>query len=193
MLALRIDLALIAKDEPNPVMRTRIERVLAEIDTTMGAMRLIINELRPTVLDLGIDAAIEWEIAKFHRRTGIACRIDIKNIDLWLSDNISTALYRIVQESLTNIMRHAKATSVDVALWAENERVFLTVYDDGVGMNPKCRRKSHSFGLIGIAERIHALGGTFDTESKPGRGTRLSIALPYAAQQLIDTASYANG
>lgn len=193
MLALRIDLALIAKDEPNPFTCDRIKHVLTQIDTTMGAMRTIINDLRPSVLDLGIDAAIEWEVAKFHRRTGIECQLDIRSPDLWLSDNVATALYRIVQESMTNIMRHARATMVEVAMWTENGWVFLTLFDNGVGISEQCRRKSKSFGLIGIAERIYALGGAFDTESKPGQGTRLTIAVPYAPHKVIDAVAYADG
>lgn len=180
MLALRIDLSLMASGDPNQVTGERINHALLQIDNTMGAMRLIINELRPAVLDLGLDAAVEWEMAKFHRRTGIECRLDIKDEQLVLSDEISTALYRIVQESMTNIMRHAKASRVDAALWSENGWVFLTLSDNGIGISEQCRRKAKSFGLIGIAERIYSLGGAFDTESTPGKGTTLTIAVPYA-------------
>ena len=180
MLALRIDLSLMASGDPQQITRERINHALLQIDNTMGAMRLIINELRPAVLDLGLDAAVEWEVAKFHRRTGIECRLNIKDEQLVLSDDISTALYRIVQESMTNIMRHAKASRVDVALWSDNGWVFLTLADNGVGISERCRRKAKSFGLIGIAERVYALGGAFDTESTPGKGTTLTIAVPYA-------------
>lgn len=180
MLALRIDLSLMASGDPNQLTRERINHALLQIDNTMGAMRMIINELRPAVLDLGLDAAVEWEVAKFHRRTGIECRLNIKDQQLVLSDDVSTALYRIVQESMTNIMRHAKASRVDVALWSDNGWVFLTLADNGVGISERCRRKAKSFGLIGIAERVYALGGAFDTESTPGKGTTLTIAVPYA-------------
>ena len=180
MLALRIDLSLMASGEPGQVTPERIHSALLQIDNTMDSMRMIINELRPTVLDLGLDAAVEWEVAKFQRRTGIECRLDIRGDQLSLSDDISTALYRIVQESMTNIMRHAKASRVDIHLWSESGWLFLTLADNGVGMTEQCRRKAKSFGLIGIAERIYALGGAFDTESTSGKGTVLTIAVPYA-------------
>jgi signal transduction histidine kinase len=151
-------------------------------------MRGIINELRPSVLDLGLDAALEWEVAKFSRRTEIECKLDIRNELVGLNDDIATALYRIVQESMTNIMRHAQATHVSLSLWTENGWIFLRLADNGVGMSPNCRRKSKSFGLIGISERIYALGGAFDTESKPGEGTALIIAVPFAAQAALDVA-----
>ena len=81
---------------------------------------------------------------------------------------------------MTNIMRHAKATRVDIKLWCESGWVFLTVADNGIGMTDQCRRKAKSFGLIGIAERVYALGGAFDTDSTTTQGTVLTIAVHYA-------------
>lgn len=180
MLALRIDLALLGRDSASPDTRSGINKALAHIDTAMGAMRMIINELRPAVLDLGLEAALEWEAAKFYRRTGIEYQLEIQDTDLELSDEISTTMYRIVQESMTNIMRHAQATRVEIALWREKGWLYLTLSDNGVGMSEQCRRSTKSFGLIGIAERIYALGGAFDTDSKAGKGTTLTIAVPVA-------------
>ncbi|HEX8614116.1 MAG TPA: CHASE domain-containing protein [Telluria sp.] len=180
MLALRIDLAMLSQGDLHQGTRSGIDKALAHIDTMMAAMRMIINELRPAVLDLGLDAAVEWELAKFQRRTGIECHLDIQRDALNPGDEISAALYRIVQESMTNIMRHARATRVELALWSENGWILLRLSDNGVGMTEQCRRKTTSFGLIGIAERIHALGGTFDTDSSTGNGTTLTIAVPVA-------------
>lgn len=185
LLALRIDLTTMSAGGKVQPTRERIQQALVQIDTTMGAMRAIINELRPAVLDLGLDAAIEWESSKFHRRTGIICELDLHLEQTELDDGMSTALYRVVQESFTNIMRHARATHVRVCLWADNGWIFLTIADNGIGMDVDCRRKSKSFGLIGIAERIYALGGAFDTESASGRGTKLIIALPALAQEML--------
>ena len=188
MLALRIDLVLLADTADGQGTRERLRLAVRSLDSVMNAMRGIINELRPSVLDLGLDAALEWEVAKFSRRTGIECALEVRGELVGLNDDIAAALYRIVQESMTNIMRHAQAQRVSLSLWTENGWIFLRLADDGVGMDPNCRRKSKSFGLIGISERIYALGGAFDTQSKPGEGTALVIAVPFAAQVALDVA-----
>lgn len=188
MLALRIDLALMANGALQPLERERINHALLQIDNTVDSMRMIINELRPAVLDLGLDAAVEWEVSKFQRRTGIECHLRIEDDRFVLSDEVATALYRVVQESMTNIMRHARASRVDITLWSDNGWMFLTLTDNGIGMTEQCRRKAKSFGLIGIAERIYALGGAFDTDSETGKGTTLTIAVPFAAQKVLGAA-----
>ena len=188
LLALRIDLSLMAEGGPANVTPGRVREALLHIDTSMAAMRAIINELRPAVLDLGLDAAVEWEVAKFHRRTGIIGELDLRIDDVDIHDGVSTALYRIVQESLTNITRHANAQRVQVRLWVEADWLFLSIADDGVGMTDDCRRKSKSFGLIGIAERVYALGGAYDMESEPGKGTRITIALPLVPPVRVEAA-----
>ena len=188
LLALRIDLALLAREQIPESVGESLRKALAKIDRMVDAMRTIINELRPAVLDLGLDAALEWEVSKFERRTGIECSLRLPASPLALSDEISTALYRVVQESMMNIMRHAQAKHVDVSLWCRNDWVFLELADDGVGMSNGCRRKAESFGLIGIAERVHALGGNFDTKSAPGQGTVLSISVPHVPILEVDVA-----
>lgn len=180
MMVLRIDLSLIAKAEINPTTQVRIQHALSQIDQTVTAMRLIINELRPAVLDLGLDAAIEWESQKFSRRSGIACTIDMRIAGVDLEDELTTAFYRIAQESLTNIMRHSQASSTTIHLWIEREWLFMKIADDGIGLHEKDRANGESFGLIGIAERIFALGGAFNIESAPGHGTTMLIAAPLA-------------
>lgn len=178
MMVLRIDLSLIADSEVNPARRAHIQQALAQIDQTVTAMRLIINELRPAVLDLGLDAAIEWESRKFSRRSAIACTLDLRISGAALSDELTTAFYRITQESLTNIMRHSQAKSASIRLWIDQEWLFMNISDDGIGMEEDSRPGSVSFGLIGIAERAFALGGAFDLDSAPGKGTHMLIGAP---------------
>lgn len=185
MLALRIDLSLIADSDISAATRTRIQHALAQIDQTVTAMRLIINELRPAVLDLGLDAAIEWESRKFSRRSGIACALDLQIDASPLPDELTTAFYRITQESLTNIMRHSKATSTSVRLWIDHEWLFMSISDDGIGMTEDAQPRPGSFGLIGIAERAFALGGAFHLDSAPGKGTQLLIAAPLMRSDAI--------
>lgn len=180
MMVLRIDLSLIAKLEVNPATQMRIQHALAQIDQTVTAMRLIINELRPAVLDLGLDAAIEWESNKFARRSGIECTLDLDIADAELPDELTTAFYRIAQESLTNIMRHSQATTTAIRLWIEKDWLFMKISDNGIGMKEGAPSNVESFGLIGMAERIFGLGGAFHTESAPGQGTTLLFAAPLA-------------
>jgi signal transduction histidine kinase len=180
LLALRIDISMLhARTSINhPKLNAKIHTVLEQIDTTMKSMRAIINNLRPTVLDLGLNAAIEWQVRDFQRRTGIECGLTMEEEDLVLDDNRATALFRILQESLSNVIRHARANRVDVELHQKGKHVTMKVVDDGVGTFPNCRRKANSFGLIGIKERISAFGGKFDISTGEGKGTTLVISIP---------------
>jgi signal transduction histidine kinase len=144
----------------------------------MKSMRAIINNLRPTVLDLGLNAAIEWQVREFQRRTGIVCGLMMDEEDFILDDNRATALFRILQESLSNVIRHARANRVDVELHRKGSDLVMKVADDGVGAFPDCRRKTNSFGLIGIKERISAFGGELGISSGEGKGTTLMITIP---------------
>lgn len=178
MLALRIDLSLIAEKETNRTKHARIQQALSQIDQTVTAMRLIINELRPAVLDLGLDAAIEWESRKFSRRSGVPCALDLQLGERILRDELTTAYYRIAQESLTNIMRHSQAKSTSVRLWIDEEWLFMKISDDGIGMQDDACPRSGSYGLIGIAERVFALDGAFHLDSAPNKGTQMLVAAP---------------
>lgn len=178
MLVLRIDLSLLAEKETNASKRARIQQALSQIDQTVTAMRLIINELRPAVLDLGLDAAIEWESRKFTRRSGVPCALDLQLGERVLRDELTTAYYRIAQESLTNIMRHSQAKSTSIRLWIDQEWLFMKISDDGVGMQEDACPRSGSYGLIGIAERVFALDGAFHLDSAPNKGTQMLVAAP---------------
>ena len=178
LIALKMQLSVMASQCDASQTRD-MGNALARIDDTIQAMRLIVNELRPAVLDLGLDAAIEWEVAKFSRRTGILATLELCQIPDGLPEHVVTALYRIAQESLTNVIKHARASEVKIALWHEGRWQFMSVVDNGVGMRPPLPG-SKSFGLIGIAERVYALGGAFDTESAPNRGTKLLVTIPWA-------------
>ena len=188
LLTLKMDLARMSCTTPADAAvvlpREQMQLALAQIDATLAAMRLIINELRPEVLGLGLDAAISWECSKFSRRTGLTCALQADTQGTPLTDDTATALYRIVQEALTNIMRHARAGCVAIDLHAERGWVFLKVIDNGVGMPASPRRKAGSFGLLGVAERIYTLGGAFDVTSNAGTGTTLSVALPLQPPRL---------
>jgi signal transduction histidine kinase len=182
LLALRLDISMLYERTLNhhPRLNAKVHNVLAQIDTTMKSMRAIINNLRPAVLDLGLNAAIEWQVQEFRRRTGIACELNMDPNDLNLDDKRATALFRILQESLNNVIRHAQAARVEIDMHQKGSMVVLRVADDGIGTYPGCRRKSNSFGLIGIKERASSLGGQVTIASGQDKGTSLTVSIPIA-------------
>lgn len=180
LLALRIEadrLALRTGDR-HPYLHMRARTTVSQIDATIKSVRQIINDLRPNVLDLGLNAAVDWQIAEFRRRTGIDCDLLETHQDIRVSDHCATALFRILQESLSNIFRHAQATRVQVVLRMERGWILMSVGDNGIGLHPNGRYKPGSFGLVGIEERINILGGTFDIHSESGNGTIVRVAVP---------------
>lgn len=150
-------------------------------------MRQVINDLRPNVLDLGLTAAVDWQVSEFQRRTGIVCKFSEPQSDVRLDDNCATAFFRVLQESLSNISRHAAASHVSVDLSLRDGRLTMTVADNGIGLRAGGRNKVGSFGLVGIEERMAILGGAFSLISSPGAGTtvRVSVPLPQDEQVLI--------
>jgi PAS domain S-box-containing protein len=178
LLALRIDVSrMVAFPDTMTVTRQWTESALEHIDTTIAAVREIINDLRPTVLDLGLHAAVEWQAREFERRSGIACELHIDHDEFAIDEERATALFRIVQESLTNIMRHAQASTVRIALLRQGDQFSVQISDDGVGLSQDYRKKANAFGLIGIEERVSAMGGTFSADSDPGRGLEINLSI----------------
>lgn len=180
LLALRIEADLLASrtGERHPLLHERARRTLLQIDSTIKSVRQIINDLRPNVLDLGLNAAVDWQIAQFKRQTGIPCEVIAQDQDIQISDRSATALFRILQESMTNISRHANASRVTVDLRVNDERISMSVSDNGRGLQPSGRHKPGSFGLVGIEERVKILGGSFAITSGTGAGTTISVSLP---------------
>jgi signal transduction histidine kinase len=182
LLALRIEADLLASrtSERHHLLHARAKRTLQQIDITIKSVRQIINDLRPNVLDLGLGAAVDWQVAQFRQRTGIACDVMEDLDDMAIDDGCATALFRILQESLTNISRHAQATRVRVELRLLHARITMTISDNGVGMDASNRHKPGSFGLVGVEERVKILGGTFTVTSRPGAGTTIAVSVSAA-------------
>jgi signal transduction histidine kinase/CHASE1-domain containing sensor protein len=183
LLALRIEAEMLSSRTAvsHPRLHQRASWTLSQIDATIKSVRQIINDLRPNVLDLGLAAAVEWQIAEFRRRTGIECTLTGDNLDRAnVNDEWATAFFRILQESLNNVARHAMATAVCVELKLQTREPYhlsMTVADNGVGM-PANGPRPWSFGLVGIEERVRLLHGTFLIDSTPGAGTILSVSAP---------------
>jgi signal transduction histidine kinase len=145
------------------------------VDRTIEAVHRISLDLRPTMLDLGLVAALEWQAREFEKQMGIACIYRCPEREIQLDDDHATALFRIFQEALTNIAKHAGATRVTVSLRPQRAHLTLSICDNGRGIEAADRLKPHSFGLRGMSERAKALGGTLSLSSAPGGGTMVTI------------------
>jgi PAS domain S-box-containing protein len=159
----------------------KLARMNSTLDRTVTATRRISADLRPLMLDdLGLAEAAEWLAKDFEQRSGIVCELALEDPDALssLEDATGTALYRMLQESLTNVARHAKATHVEVALGVAGGEVTLTIEDDGRGITDGDRRKTGSFGLKGLRERAHYLGGTVEIGPAKDVGTRVAVRVP---------------
>jgi signal transduction histidine kinase len=180
--ALRLDISRLRLrfGQENPALLEQVLEMVAAVDATIHVVRNVAARLRPAVLDMGIVSALEWLIADFGKRSEINCTLLIPCSDINLDDTQSTVIFRIVQESLTNIVRHAEATNVQVGLIREHDCYLLEIQDDGKGFDPHTRPKLGSFGLLGIQERVLMLGGEYSIESSPGRGVKLSVRLTNA-------------
>lgn len=179
LMALRLDMVrMMANPSLKPSTTELAASVLSQIDMTIRSVRTIINNLRPPALDLGLHAAIEWQAKEFERHSGIACEVHIDHPEFALDDQRATGLFRSVQESLSNVIRHAKASRVRINMHLKDGQLHMKIADDGVGYDPNAGRKENAFGLIGIAERMHALGGTFSTTSHPEQGMTVNLSIP---------------
>lgn len=176
-LRLEASLCRIQYGADNQPLRTKLQNFIEHIDATIQVVRNVASQLRPAALDMGIGPALEWRVDEFAQHTGIACTLTMGSGDIHLDMDQASNVYRIVQESLTNIMRHAKASKVEIRLQRLGDGYLLEVQDDGVGFEPDLLRKK-TFGLMGIRERALVLGGSLNISSAPGRGTKLSIHFP---------------
>jgi len=176
---LKVDLAGLARQPEAPAeMRTRIEDMNRLTDAIAQCTRRIAKRLRPAILDQSLPAALDWLARDFQERTGIRCSFTCNDEDLEVSAEPANAAFRVVQESLTNVMRHANAQRVEVQLFASGGELSVEVRDDGVGLGCGARGKADSFGLRGMEERVASLGGWLDLSSAPGKGTTVMFAIP---------------
>ncbi|CAN5223236.1 hypothetical protein BH11PSE11_BH11PSE11_24420 [soil metagenome] len=179
LLALRMDVALLhTRSGDGTRLNKKAHLALHTIDTAIKSVRGIISELRPIVLNLGLPAAVEWQLSEFKRSTGIDYKltIDEREFDLKLDDDRTVVVFRILQETLANVARHAQASSIEVELGIDNGVLLMTVRDNGKGFRPIERRKANAFGLIGINERVNALKGKLTIDSS--NGTVIAITIP---------------
>ena len=180
--SIKIDLSgLLHEDPAKPEQIRKIEAISNVIDQTIKDVRRISSELRPWILDdLGLTAAIEWAVEEFEARTGTRCRLSLPENDSVIDSVRATAIFRILQETLTNVARHANARNVDVLLEIEPSGVILEVRDDGRGATLEQLAALESLGIRGMRERVFLLGGELSIAGISGRGTKVRIRIPLA-------------
>ncbi len=168
------------RSEPNPAcVPAHAQGALRLVDDIVAASRRIAADLRPLMLDdLGLNAAIEWLAQQVQARSGLHIQLQLDPCEDRLDERQATALFRMVQEALTNVERHAKAQEVRLELQCKRLEIHLTVSDDGVGFSRDCDRKLGSHGLLGLRERARMLGGHLHIDNMPGGGASLCVRLP---------------
>lgn len=178
--AIKMALALVKKRLPPDDGSLAEKAIYVEslVDRTIEAIHRISADLRPGILDFGIVAAIDWQAKEFEKQLGIPCEFSSNKKEIDLDPDQATALFRIFQEALTNIGKHAQATRVTVRLARTNRSVRLQVADNGRGIGAAERLKSKSFGIRGMTERANALGGQLSVSAIPGGGTEVALRIP---------------
>jgi PAS domain S-box-containing protein len=179
--ALQMDLSWLKSRLPanNKAIREKTQSMSGLVDATIESVHNITTELRPSLLDdLGLQAAIEWQAADFQKRSGIRCQTHIDCQNGTIDRNLATAVFRIFQETLTNIARHAKATLCKVKLSENEKQLCLDVTDNGVGITQWQVDDSRSFGMIGMRERAHLWGGTIHVRNVKPSGTMVRVLIP---------------
>ncbi|HVH70539.1 MAG TPA: PAS domain S-box protein [Candidatus Dormibacteraeota bacterium] len=186
--AIKMDLALIGRKitKRQTQLRAKIGSSMRLVDDMIVTLRRIASDLRPRALDdLGLAAALEWQGQEFEKRTGIHCQLVLPSEPLNLDPDRSTAIFRIFQESLTNVARHAQATSVEARLEIEDDRLVFSVRDNGKGFDPDEAKAKKSLGLVGMQERAHLLQGEVRIEGIPGSGTTMVLRIPWQPSALL--------
>jgi PAS domain S-box-containing protein len=180
--ALKMDISWVKNNpEIDAEAKTAIfEKMLDLTNSTIQTVKRIATELRPGILDdLGLVPAIEWQAAEFQNRFKIKCNVSINKSDIIIKDEISIAVFRIFQETLTNVARHSGATKVDVNLiFYDDNKLIIDIADNGVGIEQEQINSSKSLGLFGMRERVNILNGKMEIIGEPGKGTKVRVSIP---------------
>ncbi len=176
--ALKLDLGWLGRRLGDGELNAKVDEMARATDELIRTVRRISADLRPGVLDnLGLQAAIEWQGEEFERRSGMRCRVRAEIGDLRLDRELATTVFRIFQESLTNVARHADAREVDVTLVLDHGQIRLEVADDGVGI-PEVGPRNSTLGILGMGERARRLGGSCTVRRRAPHGTVVTLVMP---------------
>jgi PAS domain S-box-containing protein len=186
--ALKIDLSVLAQRMPpsSRSLRAKLRAAQALVDTAMEVTHRVATELRPGILDdLGLVPAVRWAALEFERRTGLGCATEIRGLEAGVDDALATTIFRILQEALTNVARHADASSVQVTLAEDGRELTLVVQDDGKGIAATDAGRARNLGLLGMRERVSAWGGSVEVRGQPERGTTVHVRIPLAQAEAV--------
>jgi PAS domain S-box-containing protein len=189
--AIKMDLALIGRKatKRQAQLRAKVDSASQLVDDMIVTLRKIASDLRPRTLDhLGLTAALEWQAQEFESRTAIHCRVTLSQEPIILDAERSTAIFRIFQECLTNVARHAHATRVEAHLEKKGDQLLFQVHDNGRGFDAEEAKARNSLGLIGMQERALVFNGQLTIEGIPGAGTTVTLRIPIPPQELARTA-----
>ncbi|PHV07181.1 two-component sensor histidine kinase [Janthinobacterium sp. BJB412] len=178
LLTLKLELSVLRQAcAGQEALLAQLERIERHLELSIRSMRAIVDELSPPGLEAGLATALRRQVSEFSRLSGIACQLqaDAAALEAAPDDQRDAMLYRVLQESLSNIVRHARATQVHIALGRQARSLTMTVSDNGIGMPGAPAR-----GLLGMQQRVTQAGGQFNIASRPGQGTALSLSLPLA-------------
>jgi len=181
--AIRLDLSSLLRELPDDQRQAsqRASSILRLVDETIQSVRRIATDLRPGMLDeLGLVATVEWAGEDFEARTGIKCRLDLLQDDIAIDPDRATAVFRILQETLTNVTRHAAASEVEARLGKRDNDLTLEVHDNGKGIPEDKLFHGGSLGILGMRERALLLGGELTIRGAPGLGTTVRVQIPEA-------------
>lgn len=186
---LRIDLVRLSNrlaDLSPAQAREQLQASIVMLDKIADTTRSISENLRPGMLDvLGLGPAIQHHVNTFAQNTGLSCSLKMSPAELEVDSRIATAVFRLLQESLTNVARHAQASHVDIQLAGLEKELLLVVQDNGIGIQQQVAGKRRSFGVLGMRERVAMLGGELLVESEPGKGTRVEASIPYSLPEVL--------
>lgn len=180
--AIKMDVAWVAKkgNIQEPSVAQRLQDSMMLLDTMVNTVRRIATDLRPSILDdLGLQEALKWQAREFQKRSGIHCQFATNNKGAMVPAGIAIALFRIYQESLTNIRRHAGASEVVSELKFNKHQLILLIRDNGKGFDKRDIEQKKTLGILGMEERVLKLGGSLDVQSEPRKGTQVKVVIPY--------------
>jgi len=183
LVAAKMDLSWVYRrlKEGDPVISQKLARAMESLDEGVDIKRRIIEDLRPTVLDsLGLAAAIDWYVEHTCQRGNLQCEVAVKPVDIQLPNATSIALFRIMQEALTNILRHANAKKAWITLEQAEDGLHFMIRDDGIGLPPGTEQKRLSHGILGMRQRVTSLGGQFRIGNESGTGATIRIFVPFS-------------
>ena len=177
----------------DPSTLDRAQSLIGLTEISLETTRRIATSLRPPTLDhLGLAEAIRWEASLVQARTGIRCHYVVRGNTLQLSDDRATGVFRIFQEAVTNVIRHAEASAIKIDLYETGSKLVLSVKDNGLGMTPSEFSDPASIGLVGMRERARLLGGTLDISGKKGKGTAVVLRMPTGGRRKRHHAHHAH-